>query len=160
MFSVSVWLKVLWVTEDETVGWHHWLNGQTCLLVCMPSRFSCAQIFTILWTIACQAPLSMGFSSQEYWSGLPFPFPGDFPLPWIEPTSLMSPALASKFFTTSDLWEPPVGLSLNKLWEIVKDTEAQCAAVHRVTNSWTLLSDWTTLSQIKPLSIFSCLSSV
>ena len=41
----------------------------------------------ILWTIACQAPLSMGFSRQEYWSGLPFPFPGDLPDPEIKPRS-------------------------------------------------------------------------
>ena len=47
-----------------------------------------------------QAPLSMGFSQQEYWSELPFPTPRDLPDPEIEPTSLMSPALASGFFTT------------------------------------------------------------
>ena len=40
------------------------------------------------WTVACQAPLSMGFSRQEYWSGLPFPSPGDLPEPGIEPRSL------------------------------------------------------------------------
>ena len=39
------------------------------------------------WTVACQAPLSMGFSRQEYWSGLPFPFPGDLPSPGIKPGS-------------------------------------------------------------------------
>ena len=50
---------------------------------------------------ACQAPLSMGFSKQEYWSELPFPTPGDLPNPGIEPTSLASLALASEFFTTS-----------------------------------------------------------
>ncbi|ELR53454.1 hypothetical protein M91_07156, partial [Bos mutus] len=48
-----------------------------------------------------QAPLSMGFSRQEYWSGLPFPSPGDLPDPGIEPGSLTFPALAGKFFTTS-----------------------------------------------------------
>ena len=48
-----------------------------------------------------QAPLSMGFSRQEYWSGFPFPPPGDLPNPGIEPASLSSPALASGFFTTS-----------------------------------------------------------
>ena len=47
-----------------------------------------------LQTIACQAPLSMGFSRQEYWSGLPFPPAGDIPNPGIEPTSLGSPGLA------------------------------------------------------------------
>ena len=52
------------------------------------------------WTVACQDPLSMGFSRQEYWSGLPFPSPGDVPDRGIES---MSPALAGEFFTA----EPP-----------------------------------------------------
>ena len=51
-----------------------------------------------LWTIAHQAPLPMGFSRKEYWSGLPGPTPGDLSSPGIEPVSLMSPALAGKFF--------------------------------------------------------------
>ena len=54
-----------------------------------------------LWTIVSRAPLSMAFSRQEYWGGLPFPPPEDLPNPGIEPTSLMSPALADGFFTTS-----------------------------------------------------------
>ena len=49
----------------------------------------------------CQASLSVGFSRQEYWSGLPFPPPGDLPDPGIEPMSFMTPALAGEFFTTS-----------------------------------------------------------
>ena len=52
--------------------------------------------FVTLWTAAHQAPLSMGFSRQEYWAGLPFPSPGDFPDPGIEPRS---PTLASGCFT-------------------------------------------------------------
>ena len=55
------------------------------------------------WNVAHQAPLSMGFFRQEYWSGLPFPPPGDLPDPGIEPMSPMSPASAREFFTT----EPP-----------------------------------------------------
>ena len=51
------------------------------------NRFSCVQLFATLWTIAHQAPLSMGFSRQEYWSGLPFFAPGNFPDPGIEPRS-------------------------------------------------------------------------
>ena len=47
----------------------------------------------------------MGFSRQEYWSGLTFPSPGDLPNPGIEPVSLVSPALAGRFFTTSATWE-------------------------------------------------------
>ena len=62
----------------------------------------------ILWAVACQTPLSMGFSKQEYWSALPCPPPGDLPNPGIEPESLKSPALANRFFTTSATWEAPV----------------------------------------------------
>ena len=59
------------------------------------------QLFTSLtYSVKCQAPLSMEFSRQEYWSGLPFPTPGDFPNSGIEPTSLASPALVDGFFTT------------------------------------------------------------
>ena len=50
-----------------------------------------------LWTVACQAPLSMGFYRPEYWSGLQCPPPGDLPDPGIEPVSLMSPALAGEW---------------------------------------------------------------
>ena len=57
-------------------------------------------LFETLWTVSHQAPLSMGFSRQEYWSGLPCPPPGDLPNPGLKPTSLMSPALAGGFFTT------------------------------------------------------------
>ena len=55
------------------------------------------------WTVARQAPLSMEFSRQEYWSGLPFPPPGDLPHPGIEPASLVSPAFAARFFTISTI---------------------------------------------------------
>ena len=58
-----------------------------------------------LWTVAHLAPLSIGFSRQEYWSGLPSPPPGDLPKLGIELTSLVSPALAGEFFTTSTTWE-------------------------------------------------------
>ena len=58
----------------------------------------CVQLFAIPWTVAHQA-MSMGFSRQEYWSGLPFPTPGDLPDPGIEPASLASPALTGGFFT-------------------------------------------------------------
>ena len=58
-----------------------------------------------LWTVARQAPLSMGFSRQESWSGLPCPPPGDLPNPGIELWFVMSAALAGKFFTTSTPWE-------------------------------------------------------
>ena len=67
----------------------------------MLSHFSCVRFFATPWTVARQAPLSLGFLRQEYWSGLPCPPPGDLPKPGTEPASLMSPALAGGFFTTS-----------------------------------------------------------
>ena len=73
------------------------------------SRFSCVWLFATPWTVAHRLPLSMGFSRQEYWSGLPCPPPGDLPNPGIK--SLVSPVLAGVFFTISDTWEAP-GLSL------------------------------------------------
>ena len=74
-------------------------------MLSMLSYFSCVQHFATQRTIACQTPLSMGFSRQEYWSGLPCPHPGDLLNPEIEPMSLMSPALADEFFTSSGTWE-------------------------------------------------------
>ena len=74
-------------------------------MLCMLSRFSCVQLFVTLWTVVHQAPLSMGFSRQEYWSGFPCPPPGDFLDPRIEPKSVTSPVLAGRFFTTSATWE-------------------------------------------------------
>ena len=66
---------------------------------CMLAQLLChMQLFVMLWTVACQAPLSMGLSQQEYWSGLPIPTPGDLPDPGIE---YASPLLAGGFFTTS-----------------------------------------------------------
>ena len=72
------------------------------MCVCVLSH---VQLFVTPWTVAHQAPLSMGFSRQEYWSGLPHPAPGDLPNPGIEPTSLTSLALAGRFFTTSTTWK-------------------------------------------------------
>ena len=72
---------------------------------CMLSRFSCVQPFVTLWTVARQAPLSLGFSRQEYWIGLPCSPPGDLPNSRLKPMSLTSPALAVRFFTTSTTWE-------------------------------------------------------
>ena len=71
------------------------------LLLLQLSRFSRVRLFVTLWTVALKAPLSMGFSRQDYWSGLPRPLSEDLPDPGIEPSSLMSPALGGGFFTTS-----------------------------------------------------------
>ena len=61
--------------------------------MCGLSHFSCVQLCATLWTVACQASLSMRFSRQEYMSGLPFPSPGDLPDPGIEPESPAAPTL-------------------------------------------------------------------
>ena len=85
----------LLLTFDSVSFWG--IRKEDCHVV---SHFSHILLFVILWTIAHQAPLFMGFSRQTYWSGLPFLPPGDLPDPGIEPTS---PALEGGFFTP----EPP-----------------------------------------------------
>ena len=70
--------------------------------MCAKSLQLCLTLFDPMDYLAHQAPLFMGFSRQEYWSGLPCPPPGDLPDPGIEPTS---PALAGGFLTTSTTWE-------------------------------------------------------
>ena len=82
----------------------------------MQSRFSCVGLFVTLWTVARQAPLSMGFSRQVYWSWLPCPSAGDPPDPGIKPASLAFPVLVGGFFPTSATWEVP-----NKLVQKLKD---------------------------------------
>ena len=77
----------------------------------MPVCFSRVQLFVTPWTVAPQATLSMEFSRQEYWRGLPCPPPGDLPDPEIELASLMSLALAGGFFTTSATWEALRGIN-------------------------------------------------
>ena len=73
-----------------------------CYVLC---RLHNVRLFAILWTAAWQAPLSMGFSRQEHWGGLPWPPSGTLPDPETEPMSLMLPALANGFFITRAPWE-------------------------------------------------------
>ena len=81
--------------------------------------------------IALQAPLSMGFPRQEYWSGLPFPSPGDLPNPGIKPVSPASPILAGKFFTTKPPGKPNI---LDRSYRITlhKDCTSLSALIHLV----------------------------
>ena len=89
----------------------------------MLSHFGHVQLIAILWTAACQAPLSMGFFRQEYWSGLPCPTQGDLPDPGIKPSSLMSPTLVGRFFTTSATRETQTSLSIHIIpWKPNKGT--------------------------------------
>ena len=72
------------------------------VILCMRAKsLSQAWLFATPWTVACQAPLSMGFSRKEYWSGLLCLPLGDLPNPGIRPAYLMSPAPASEFFISS-----------------------------------------------------------
>ena len=75
--------------------------GSYCLYYsyCVLSRFSHVRLFATPWTVIRRAPLSMGFSRQEYWSGLPCPPPGDLSDPGLKPASFTSLALAGRFFT-------------------------------------------------------------
>ena len=74
--------------------------------VCVLSRFSGVQLVLILWTMACQTLMSVGFSWQEYWNGLPCDALADLPDSGIKLTSFISPALAGRFFTTGATGKP------------------------------------------------------
>ena len=107
----------------------------SCSVACGNLSTPCAQslshvwLFVTLWTVACQAPLSIGFSQQEYWSGLPFPPPGNLPEPGIEP---MSPVLTGRFFSTV-----PSGESL----------VTQFSSVQLLSCIWLFAIPWTAASQ-------------
>ena len=96
---------IFWSFRDFSWNTHTHTHTHTHTCVCVLSRFSRIWLCATLWTIACQVPLSMGFSSQEYWSGLSCLPPEDLPNPGIKPVSLMSPALADRLFTTRATWE-------------------------------------------------------
>ena len=86
--------------------WSSALSVQKYVRACVLSHFSRVRLFVTSWTVACQAPLSMGFSRQEYWSEwVAMPSSRDLPDPGIELEFLMSPALASKFFTINTIWK-------------------------------------------------------
>ena len=73
-------------------------------MVVVGSRFNRVRLCVTPGTAARQVPLSVGFSRQEYWHAMPYPPPGDLPDPGMDPESLMPPALAGGFFTTSAIW--------------------------------------------------------
>ena len=81
------------------------VNNRTNIYITMQYHFIHVCLFATPWTVAHQIPLSMRFFSQEHWNWLPFPSPGVLSNSGIKPVSLMSPALAGGFFTTSASWE-------------------------------------------------------
>ena len=98
--SCISYLSLCNISLQNFTAWNN--NVHVCQLSC----FSCVQLFAPPWTIAHQAPLSMGFSRQECWNGFPCPSSGGFSRSGIKPMSLTSPVLADGFFTTSATWEP------------------------------------------------------
>ena len=105
-YQLSSWRIVV---KQPPGALHLWGALELYVPCPIPFHKGCAQLFTHVWSfatpwvIACQAPLSMGFSKQEYWSGLPFPAPADLLDPEIKSKPLLSPVLAGAFSTT----EPP-----------------------------------------------------
>ena len=117
--------------------------------MCMFSHFSRVWLCATPWTVAQQAPLSMGFSRQEYWSGLPLPSPGDLPYPGIEPTALISPVLADEFFTVSATWEAHFTFIQTQMLILsppgARHTESKCpwaSLCAKDTGRKYILSDW------------------
>ena len=129
------WLRLKFSYKLESSLWLHtikWGNQYTFNMIKLQIRFRrdhgsnslCLQwvlscfghvwLFATLWTVSCQAPLSMGFSWQEHWSGLPFPSPGDLPNLGIEPTSLMSSTFNPIFS-----FQLPFGAPLGASWRMV-----------------------------------------
>ena len=97
---------LFWIKWDAAMNWFKLLWLCTISLhACVLCQFSHVRLFATLWTAACQAPLSEGFSRQEYWSELPCPPPGELPDPGFEPVSPGAPALAGRFFTIWATWE-------------------------------------------------------
>ena len=102
--------SLLWPCQREKIS--KFSSPKQLMCVCMLSRFSHVQLFAALWTVALQAPLSMGFSRQEYWSALPCPPPGDLPDPGIKPSPVSS-ALQEDSFTTEQPGKPKTTIILN-----------------------------------------------
>ena len=87
---------------------HILVSMHVCVCVCVLSYSNCVWLFVTLWTVACQAPPSMGFSRQEYWTGLSFPAPGNLPNPGIKPLSPVAPALQADSLPRSHQGSPKI----------------------------------------------------
>ena len=114
----STWLDVLF----SKVPYLHkecYLN----LHLCVQSHFNSIGLFATLWIRAHQSLLSIGFSKQEYWNGLPCPAPGNLPDPGIKPTSVTSPALADGFLITSTTWEALAGSYGSSILSVLRNLQ-------------------------------------
>ena len=120
-----------------------------CMIIC----FSHVQHFVTLWTVAQQAPLSMGFSRQECWGGLPFPPPGHLYNPKIEPVSLTS-ALAGTFFPNSTTWK---ALFLWIAWNYIVISFPLCSCSCCILVFRFMLASETEAQDISCLSFLICI---
>ena len=112
------------------------------------SNYMCL-VVSVLWTVAHQAPWSVRFPRQEYWSVLPCPPPEDLPTPGIKRTSLISPALAGEFFTNSNTWEVLLGIIANCIsWR-------ECCENPQFITSWPKVqvttSDFQVVSEVRSI---------
>ena len=105
---------------------------------CVLSHISRVQLCVTLWTVARQAPQSMGFSKQENWSGLPFPSPGDLSDSEIEPMSLKSSALVGRFFNNGTTWEAihDIGSPIMMKGELFGRLRVQPLPLENSRNDW------------------------
>ena len=130
-FSVAQMVKNLPAMQETRVrslGWEVSLESEV-------KSLSHVRLFATPWTVAYQAPLSVGFSRQGCWSGLPFPSPGDLPDPGMEPGS---PALQADVLPSEPPGKPGTGNPLQyPRLENSMDREAWWATVHGITKSWT-----------------------
>ena len=142
----------------------------SCEQLCFPNNWHatcmvCAQLLSHIrlpatpWTVARQAPLSMECSRQEYWSGLPFPAPGDLPEPGVKLSSLVSPALAARFFTTAPPGSPDLlyGYFLTFLKTFNISTSLHCPAIWKgflhLVNSYLLFQAHLTPKMAMPTQL-------
>ena len=127
------------MTEQHSIVFipHLLYQSDVCFVLLLLVATSCLTLFVTPWAVDHQVPLSMGFSRQEYWSGLPSPSPGDLPHTRIE---LTSPALADRFFTTESPRKPfrYLDLSPNQRW--IQPDKGDEYTVHAVLEASQLLS--------------------
>ena len=121
--AAAAWVLIFELREnDSTEPWYFWhlvftlfkyysgfygeINFLDCQPACLLSCLGCVWLFVTLWTVAHQAPLSMGFSRQEYWSELPYPPLGNLPYPRIKPTSPASSISQADFLPLNHQGRP------------------------------------------------------
>ena len=134
----------------------HIIHYKSTHVLCYGQSLQACLTLCVLWTVARQAPLSMGSFRQEYWSALPCPPPGDLPDLGIEPISLASPAFADRFFTHRAPGKPQ---NTHRFIYIIPDTTGfNFVFVYLTKNVWQLCT-WTTIkSQFQEKNFFKGLS--